>query len=422
MTLRYELEELVHDNASTALYRARLPDGRPVAVKEHRTRTDAALFDEALRLSRLPAHPGVARYLAVDVSTGGRLRLIQEWIDGLSLASVLHAHGRVPPVAVIQIAADVLAALHECVHKEGLVHRDLSPANIMLRSEGARACIVDFGLARTSGADPTTGTARAGTVPYLSPEQVAGSAPDVTSDLFSLGVVLYEFATGQPPFCGTYPEVVAQIANDARPVTSASLLRDDIPVGLCKVLSRLLEKERVKRYPSAAAALADLGAIAGEPEGRAELGKLLGAGILSRRGSRLHAGRRRRGLLMSAALAGVAGMSLWGYGAVQIEPLPVLEVDGPESALGLTLPAPGELTLDLEAMQASASPPSPAPAQRRRRLRRATDARLTWYRVIPETKPGDPDPDWNRTIPETQQGDPEPQWYRRIPPTTPTAQ
>ncbi len=162
----------------------------------------------------------------------------------------------------------------------------------MLRAEGARACVVDVGLAWASGADPTTGTARAGTVPYLSPEQVAGSAPDVTSDLFSLGAMLYELATGQPPFRGTYPEIVAQIANNARPVTSASLIRDGIPVGLCKVPSRLLEKDRAKRYPSAAEALGELGEIASEPEGRAELGKLLGATVLHRRGL-LHATHQR---------------------------------------------------------------------------------------------------------------------------------
>ena len=162
---------------------------------------------------------------------------------------------------LIEIGSAIAAAL-AAAHDKGIVHRDLKPANVMVARDG-RVKVLDFGLAKIAASQPdeplnsematdlhTREGVVMGTVPYMSPEQIAGRAVDHTTDIFSLGVLLYEMATGQRPFEGrSSAELASAILRDTP--RSLAELRSDLPAGLAQVIGRCLEKRGVDRFPSA---------------------------------------------------------------------------------------------------------------------------------------------------------------------------
>ena len=204
-------------------------------------------------------HPNIVTIHSVEES-GGVHFLTMELVEGRPLDLVI-AEGALPVVRLVEIAtalADALAAAHE----KGIIHRDLKPANVMVGS-GGRVKVLDFGLARvdsSAGAAPdstalptemkTQEGVVMGTVPYMSPEQVQGRPLDLRTDIFSLGIILYEMATGQRPFHGqSSAELVSSILRDTPP--SVVELRADLPSELGRVIGRCLEKNVAERFPSA---------------------------------------------------------------------------------------------------------------------------------------------------------------------------
>ena len=264
----------------------------PRRLGRHRERL-ARFRREAEAIASLN-HPHVVTIFSIDEATDGDHAipfLTMEWIDGLTLDQVVPEAGLSPP-RLLELARQLLSALG-AAHARGVVHRDLKPSNIMIDGQG-RAKVLDFGLAKLQAGDGTghlsteetalqpgvgstepdagsrredsigrkvetlteTGTVL-GTVPYMSPEQLRGEPVDHRSDLFSLGVVLYEAATGRRPFRGSNrAEVMTAILRDQpEPLRSR---RPDLPRGLAEALMGCLEKEPPSRPRSCEQVLGEL--------------------------------------------------------------------------------------------------------------------------------------------------------------------
>lgn len=183
--------------------------------------------------------------------------IVMEFVDGRSLADVLRAEGTLHPDRAAEICTDVAAALG-FAHRNGTVHRDVKPGNILITPEG-QVKVTDFGIARAfGGGDELTQTGSVmGTATYFSPEQAQGKNVDPRSDLYSLGVVLFEMVTGQPPFVGDSPVAIAYKHVQEAPPRPTSL-NPAIPKPLESVIARLLAKNPAQRYPSAEEVRSDL--------------------------------------------------------------------------------------------------------------------------------------------------------------------
>jgi serine/threonine-protein kinase len=199
-------------------------------------------FQQEVRLARQVSHPNVCRVFDIGES-GGRPFLTMELIDGEDLASLLLRIGRLLPAKGLEIAQQLCAGL-AAIHDSGVLHRDLKPSNIMIDGRG-RARITDFGISALSGEPAGPIRARAGTPAFMAPEQLAGGGATVRSDLYALGLVLYEILTGRP--AGARP---------ARPIPPSEL-RPDIDPQIDHVLLRCLDPDPEAR-PASARQLASL--------------------------------------------------------------------------------------------------------------------------------------------------------------------
>src|SRR6266849_4539174 len=203
---------------------------------------------EAKALAQLD-HPNIVTIHSVEECDDTHF-LTMQLIDGLPLDRLI-PQGGLPVEQIVEIAsalADALAAAHE----KGIVHRDLKPANVMVTAEG-RVKVLDFGLAKDVGPETSndaTMTSAVGTPAYMSPEQVTGRALDHRTDIFSLGVMLHEMATGRRPFEGTSSaELVSSILRDHPPLVTD--VRADLPDDLARVIRRCLEKDPRHRVQTA---------------------------------------------------------------------------------------------------------------------------------------------------------------------------
>jgi serine/threonine-protein kinase len=183
---------------------------------------------------------------------GGTYFIVMEYVNGRTLADVLRTEGKLAPVRAAEISTEVAAALG-FAHRNGVVHRDVKPGNILVTANGD-VKVADFGIARVANAGTDSGLTQAGSVmgtaAYFSPEQAQGATPDPRSDLYSLGIVMYEMVGGRPPFTGDNPVSIAYKQVHEAPVRLRDL-RPDVPVAYEAIVAKLLAKNPAARYATA---------------------------------------------------------------------------------------------------------------------------------------------------------------------------
>ena len=225
-------------------------------------------FRREARAASALNHPGICTIYDVG-EEDGRAFIAMEFLDGETLRN--HIHGKPLPVAeILELGIEIAEAL-DAAHAEGIIHRDIKPANIFVNKRG-RAKVLDFGLAKLvpkgvavgdagSGFESSGSTSIAGlisgTPSYMSPEQVRGDELDARSDIFSLGLVLYEMATGRQAFGGGTGGAIIE-AVLTKPPVSARIINPDIPPALEGIINQALQKDREQRYQHAPDMLADL--------------------------------------------------------------------------------------------------------------------------------------------------------------------
>jgi serine/threonine protein kinase/tetratricopeptide (TPR) repeat protein len=257
---RYEIIEELGRGGMGVVYKAKDTKlGRTVALKflPPEWTSDPQAKERFVREARAAAaldHPHICAVYEIDEAEG-RMFISMAFVEGETLRTKIE-HGSLRLEEAVDIGIQVAAGLKEA-HLKGIVHRDIKSANIMVSDEG-QAKILDFGLAKVRGGVLVTKEgATMGTVAYMSPEQARGEDVDHRTDIWSLGVVLYQALTGHPPFHGEHDQVVLHsiLHQDPRPLRK---LRAGIPAALERIVDRALEKKQEERYQSADGLLADL--------------------------------------------------------------------------------------------------------------------------------------------------------------------
>jgi eukaryotic-like serine/threonine-protein kinase len=251
----YQIERLVSRSGMASIYRAKdLRTGRPVALKipHPEAEADPLLFDRFRReeeIGKKLDHPSVMK--VYEDEDKHRIYMVLEWVDGRLLRQILIEQKKLPIERAVRITLSILDAL-EYIHSHGVVHRDLKPENIMVDAED-HIKLIDFGIAGAAGLRRLTFaklTQAMGTPDYISPEQVKSKRGDARSDIYAMGVMLYEMLTGDVPFHG--PNAFA-IMNDRllnNPVPPREL-NPELSPQLQEIIYRALERNPANRYSSA---------------------------------------------------------------------------------------------------------------------------------------------------------------------------
>ena len=258
---RYEIKRELGRGAMGVVYLGEDPTiGRRVALKTTRIDVHGTEPQELLKRLKVEAraagglnHPNIVTIYDAGEEQG-LFYIAMEYIEGTTLQDKLAQMYSLPTAKVVHYARQMCAGL-DYAHERGIIHRDVKPANLMITADDV-VKIMDFGVAKIGGQMTSTGSI-VGTPSYMSPEQLAGKKVDGRSDIFSLGVCLYELLVGEKPFTGdSVATLVTSIVNTPhRPIQQ---LDSKIPQGVAKVIDRALQKDPEKRYQRAKEMAADL--------------------------------------------------------------------------------------------------------------------------------------------------------------------
>ena len=251
----YRIESLVARSGMASIFRGTdVRNGRQVAIKvpHPEVESDPALFDRFRReeeIGKLLDHPGVMKVFADE--NRSRVYMVMEWVDGRLLRKILDEQKKLPPERAVQLSVRILNAL-EYIHSRGVAHRDLKPENVMV-DESDNIKLIDFGIAAHAKSRRLTFAKLSqtmGTPDYISPEQVKGKRGDARSDLYALGVMLYEMVTGRVPFTGENAFLIMndRLLNNPLPPREIDA---SITAQLQEIIYRALERNPKNRYASA---------------------------------------------------------------------------------------------------------------------------------------------------------------------------
>ena len=251
----FRIDAFVIRTGMTTIYRATdLRNGQAVAIKIPHPELECdpvfySRFQREMAIGKKLHHPGVVQML--DSSNMDQLCIVMEWIDGRFLREILAINSRLPVERATRIATGICEAL-EYIHSQGVVHRDLKPENIMV-GHGDAIKLIDFGIAASEGMRRLTFSKLSnaiGTPDYISPEQIKRKHGDGRSDVYSLGVMLFEMLTGKTPFDGPNPFAVMndRLVNDP---PSARELNPEISAQMQEILYRAMERDPQDRFASA---------------------------------------------------------------------------------------------------------------------------------------------------------------------------
>lgn len=265
---RYEIRELVGVGGMANVYKGYdVVEDRTVAIKILRDEfldNEEFLhrFRNEFRAISLLNHPNIVQ--VYDVSFTSKMQcIVMEYIDGITLKEYIEQEKVIRWKEAVHFVIQILRGLQHA-HDRGIVHRDIKPQNIMLLEDGTIK-ITDFGIARFSRSSTNTITTKAiGSVHYISPEQASGADTDTRTDLYSIGVLLFEMLTGQLPFEADSPVSVAILQIQSTPTLPTSL-NPNIPKGLEEIIMKAMQKDAAKRYQSAAEMLRDIDSFKKDP-------------------------------------------------------------------------------------------------------------------------------------------------------------
>jgi serine/threonine protein kinase len=250
----YELGEVVATSGMATVFRARdLKSGLQVAIKvpHPEVESDPTMFDRFRREEEIGTridHPGVMKVFANPDRS--QVYMVMEWLDGRLLRQLLNEEKKLPAERAAKLMIGICEALDH-VHTNGVAHRDLKPENIMV-DEGDQIHLIDFGIAASAGARRLTFahfSQSMGTPDYISPEQVRGKRGDARSDIYALGVMLYEMLTGVVPFTGANPFAVMNDRLLNQPVPPREV-ESSITPQMQEIVYRAMEREPKNRYAS----------------------------------------------------------------------------------------------------------------------------------------------------------------------------
>jgi serine/threonine protein kinase len=252
----YRIESLVARSGMASIYKAiDMRSGQPVAIKipHPEMEADVILFERFQREAEIGQkldHPGVMKVYGGDERRSG-VYMVMEWLEGTLLRHILRDRRKLPPERAVKITVEILDAL-DYIHHNGVVHRDLKPENIMVDKDD-HIKLIDFGIAGKEGSRRLTFAKLQnviGTPDYISPEQVKGKRGDGRSDIYAVGIMLYEMLSGKTPFSGPNPFAIMndRVLNNPVPPREAN---PEISLQLQEVIYRALEREPANRYSAA---------------------------------------------------------------------------------------------------------------------------------------------------------------------------